>query len=149
MLINVIKNKNKYFQLVVFCNLVFHFQKIVQLENQIQRYTTQINTLENRLAVCETTFFSSYFLLFKFQSSEEDNEGLRNELSSIQRRTPRDTYITGDGSLPRSSNRNVQQLVRLRDLFESKSNDFNQTLTAKSQDLQRLCSQITQTITEF
>jgi len=49
----------------------------------------------------------------------------------------------------RSSNRSVQQLVRLRDLFESKTNDFNQTLAAKSQDLQRLCSQITQTITEF
>ena len=51
--------------------------------------------------------------------------------------------------MSRSSHRNLQQLIRLRDLFESKTNDFNQILAAKSQDLQRLCSQITQTITEF
>ena len=51
--------------------------------------------------------------------------------------------------MSRSPHRNLQQLIRLRDLFESKTNDFNQTVTAKSQDLQRLCSQITQTITEF
>jgi hypothetical protein len=86
---------------------------------------------------------------FEFQSSEDDNQALRNEISTIQRHSPRDAYVPGNGTLPRSSNRNIQQLVRLRDLFESKTNDFNQTLTAKSQDLQRLCSQITQTITEF
>ncbi|CAF3350889.1 unnamed protein product [Rotaria socialis] len=107
-------------------------QKIMQLENQIQRYTTQINTLEDRLA-----------------SAEEDNQGLRNEVTKIQRRSPQNVQIGGGGTLPRSSNRNAQQLVRLRDLFESKTNDFNQTLLAKSQDLQRICSQITQTITEF
>ncbi|CAF5014795.1 unnamed protein product, partial [Rotaria sp. Silwood1] len=107
-------------------------QKILQLENQIQRYITQINTLEDRLT-----------------SSEEDNKGLRNEITKIQRRSPQGTYIPGTGTLPRTSNRNIQQLVRLRDLFESKTNDFNQTLIAKSQDLQRICSQITQTITEF
>ncbi|CAF4317425.1 unnamed protein product, partial [Rotaria magnacalcarata] len=74
---------------------------------------------------------------------------LRNEVAKIQRRSPQDVHISGGGTLPRSSNRNAQQLIRLRDLFESKTNDFNQTLLAKSQDLQRICSQITQTITEF
>ena len=43
----------------------------------------------------------------------------------------------------------MEQLFRLRDLFESKTNDFNETIAAKSQDLQRICLQITQTITEF
>ncbi|CAF0811496.1 unnamed protein product [Rotaria sordida] len=107
-------------------------QKIFQLENQIQHYITQINTLEDRLT-----------------STEKDNQGLRNEIAKIQRRSPQGTYVPGTGTLPRTSNRNIQQLVRLRDLFESKTNDFNQTLITKSQDLQRICSQITQTITEF
>lgn len=84
-----------------------------------------------------------------FQASEEDNQALRRELSHMQRPSPRDGYTPGNGTVPRSANRNLQQLVQLRDLFESKTNDFNQTLAAKSQDLQRLCSQITQTITEF
>ena len=83
----------------------------------------------------------------EFQSREDNNQALRNEMTTLQRQSPRDGYGSGNGTVPRSSNRNAQQLVRLRDLFESKSNDFNQTLAAKSQDLQRLCSQITQTIT--
>ncbi|CAF1457497.1 unnamed protein product [Adineta steineri] len=107
-------------------------QKILQLENQIQRYITQINTLEDRLS-----------------SNEDDNQRLRSEISTIQRRTPQGSYTSGHGTLSRSPNRNVEQLIRLRDLFETKTNDFNQTLATKSQDLQRLCSQITQTITEF
>ena len=63
----------------------------------------------------------------------------------MHRRTPSSTH----GTMSRSPNRNVEQLTRLRDLFEMKTNDLNQTLAAKTQDLQRLCSQITQTITEF
>jgi len=67
-------------------------------------------------------------------------------LISVQRKNPKDSY----SSLPRpSTKRNVQQLNHLRDLFESKTNDFNQILVAKSQDLQRLCTQITETITEL
>jgi len=102
-------------------------QKIFQLENQIQRYLSQIGSLQDRLAEVEL-----------------DNQGLRNE---FQRRASQDSYASR--TVPRSPHRNLQQLIRLRDLFETKTNDFNQTLTAKSQDLQRLCSQITQTITEF
>ncbi|CAF1257383.1 unnamed protein product [Rotaria sordida] len=103
-------------------------QKILQLENQIQRYISQIGLLQDRLA-----------------ESETDNQNLRNEL---HRRTPQDSYM--NRVVCRSpSHRNSQQLMRLCDLFESKSNDFNQTMTMKSQDLQRLCSQITQTIIEM
>lgn len=80
-----------------------------------------------------------------FQSSEEDNQELRNDIERIQRRSPQGTY----GTISRPSSRNAQQLTRLRDLFESKTNEFNQTLLAKSQDLQRLCSQITQSINEL
>jgi hypothetical protein len=53
------------------------------------------------------------------------------------------------GSVSQGSNRNLQQLIRLRDLFEVKSQDFNQTMAAKAQDLQRLCTQITQTMTDL
>jgi hypothetical protein len=94
-------------------------------------------------------FFVLLSLLYKFQLTEEDNKGLRNEISSIHRRTPQSSHTSGHGTLSRSPSRNVEQLNRLRDLFESKANDFNQTLNAKSQDLQRICSQITQAITEF
>lgn len=83
---------------------------------------------------------------FFLQEIENDNQGLRNE---IQRRTPLDSHSNANGTVSRSPHRNLQQLIRLRDLFESKTNDFNQTVTSKTQDLQRLCSQITQTITEF
>ena len=93
--------------------------------------------------------FYYFFQWIPFQASEEDNQTLRQETSHMQRQSPRDGYTSGNGTVPRSANRNLQQLVHLRDLFESKSNDFNQTLAAKSQDLQRICSQITQTITEF
>ncbi|CAF1640407.1 unnamed protein product [Rotaria magnacalcarata] len=103
-------------------------QKIVQLENQVQRYISQINSLQDRLAETET-----------------NNQNLRNEL---HRRNPNDSY--SNRTLRRSpSNRNLQQLMRLCDLFESKSNDFNQTVNAKTQDLQRLCSQITQNLVEI
>ena len=88
------------------------------------------------------------FLRVGFQAKEEENAELRNE-TNRQTYAVQDSYSTGQGPLPRGSTRNVQQLIRLRDLFESKSNDFNQTIAAKSQDLQRLCSQITQTITEI
>ncbi len=121
----------------------------MQLENQIQRYITQINTLEDRLSVCYIIILLILILLSSFQSSEENNQILRHELTTIERHSPQDIYITGNGTVPRSSDRNIQQLTRLRDLFQSKTNDFNQTLATKSQDLQRLCSQITQTITEF
>ncbi|CAF2666041.1 unnamed protein product [Rotaria sp. Silwood2] len=102
-------------------------QKILQLENQVQRYLSQIGSLQDRLA-----------------ESETDNQNLRNEL---HRRTPQDSYM--NRTTRRSPHRNIQQLIRLCDLFESKSNDFNQTITTKSQDLQRLCSQISQTIVEM
>lgn len=36
---------------------------MVQLENQIQRYITQINTLEDRLSVSRTNLFFLHFLL--------------------------------------------------------------------------------------
>ncbi|CAF1527536.1 unnamed protein product [Rotaria sp. Silwood1] len=102
-------------------------QKILQLENQVQRYISQINSLQDRLV-----------------ESETNNQNLRNEL---HRRTPQDCCT--NRTIHRSPHRNLQQLMRLCDLFESKSNDFNQIITNKSQDLQRLCSQITQTIMEM
>jgi len=85
-------------------------------------------------------------IFFYLKEIETDNQGLRNEL---QRRTPQNSYLSTNRTTLRSPHRNLQQLIRLRDLFELKTNDFNQILTSKSQDLQRLCSQITQTITEF
>jgi hypothetical protein len=87
-------------------------------------------------------FFASN--LFISKEIEADNQGLCNEL---QRRTPQESYA--NRTVSHSPHRNRQQLIRLRDLFETKANDFNQTLTVKSQDLQRLCSQITQIIAEF
>ncbi|CAF1005778.1 unnamed protein product [Adineta ricciae] len=102
-------------------------QKISQLESQIQRYTTQINSLKDRLSRSETV-----------------NQDLRSEL---QQRTVSNSASSRTPS--RSPHRNLQQLSRLRDLFETKTNDFNQTMSAQCQDLQRLCSQITQVISEF
>ncbi|CAF1130119.1 unnamed protein product [Adineta steineri] len=102
-------------------------KKILQLEHQAQHYTKQIHSLKDRLIKTETI-----------------NQDLRNEL---QKRTLQDSNLNGTSS--RSSNRNIQQLLRLRDVFELKTNDFNHSLTSKSQDLQQLCSQITQIITEF
>jgi len=101
-------------------------QKIFQLENQIQRYLAQINSLEDRLTL-----------------KEEENAGLRNEVNHLRQDS------SNPGSLTRSSSRNLQQLTRLCDLFETKSNDFHQTIATKSHDLQRICSQITQTIADF
>lgn len=49
----------------------------------------------------------------------------------------------------RSPRRPVQQIARLCDLFEAKTSDLNQTVNGKSQDLQRLCSQIIQAIMEM
>jgi len=89
-------------------------QKILQLENQIQRYVSQMSSLKERIAEIEA-----------------DNQGLRNE---FQRRSPR---------------RNIAQINRLRELFDSKSNDFQQAISTKSQDLQNLCSQITQALADF
>ena len=83
------------------------------------------------------------------QASTDDNQSLRRDLSNLQCQSPRDGYTSSNGTVSRSTNRNVQQLAHLRDLFESKTIDFNETLAAKSEDLQRICSQITQTITEF
>ena len=89
--------------------------------------------------------FLHIILISLFKESEADNQDLRNEL---QRRTSQDSCTNTSRTTSRSPYRNLQQLIHLRDLFESKTNDFNQTLTAKTHDLQRLCSQITQTITE-
>ncbi|UJR14837.1 hypothetical protein I4U23_001822 [Adineta vaga] len=102
-------------------------QKIFQLENQIQRYSSQISLLKDRLSKSETM-----------------NQDLRMEL---HQRTPPNSHSSRPSS--RSPPRNLQQLLRLRDLFETKTNDLNQTLSIRSQDLQRLCTQITQVITEF
>lgn len=71
---------------------------------------------------------------------------LRNEINHLRHDSSKSSNT---GSLTRSSTRNVQQLTRLCDLFEAKSNDFHQTIATKSQDLQRICSQITQTIADF
>lgn len=62
----------------------------------------------------------------------------------MNRRTPQDSH--GNRTPRRSPHRNLQQLLRLCELLESKSNDFNQTINTKTQDLQRLCLQITQSI---
>ena len=67
----------------------------------------------------------------------------------MKRHSPHGGFVSSNGISSHSSNRNIQQLVHLRDLFESKTNDFNQAMLAKTEDLQRICSQIAQTMTEF
>lgn len=96
-------------------------QKIFQLENQIQRYVLQMSSLKERITEIEA-----------------DNQGLRNE---FQRRASQDQHSP--------HHRNLAQINRLRELFESKSNDFQKALSTNSQDLQNLCSQITQALAEF
>lgn len=119
-------------------------QRIGQLEHQIQRYSTEISSLRDRLNVRCTPAVphSTYFSLL--QKSETINEDLRREM---HKRTSHGSHSSRTSS--HSPHRNLQHLIRLRDLFELKTNDFNQTVTARSHDLQRLCTQITQAIAEF
>ncbi|CAF0884031.1 unnamed protein product [Didymodactylos carnosus] len=115
-------------------------QKMLILENQVQKYMSQMGTLQDRLS-----------------SVESDNHSLSTELQLIQRRTPQhDNTIIG-GTLPRSrpmspgniSNHRRVQLMRMKELFEKKSQDFRDTIQTKSQDLQHLCLQITQSVAEL
>ncbi|CAF0865563.1 unnamed protein product [Didymodactylos carnosus] len=114
-------------------------QKMFALENQVQKYMSQIGTLQSRLS-----------------SVESNNYSLNTELKLLHRQTPQRDNVVISGtsrSRPMSPGNNVNnhrhKLVSMNELFITKSQDFHDTIQAKSQDLQRLCQQISQSVAEL